>query len=91
VLPVNRSTFFSCWDFGARELKDDNIHDQIRAAIEKHDISADQDVGTLGRRRSETDFQVSRYWLKAFLKTRWKGTAHNELALQSGRQLISFS
>jgi hypothetical protein len=88
ALPVNGSTLFTSRPI-CNQLKGDNIYNQVGAAIEQHDVSADQDVGTFRRRRSETDFQVLRNGLKAFLKAWWKSSTHDELALQSGRQLIS--
>jgi hypothetical protein len=58
-----------------------DVDDQVGSAIQQHDVSSDQDVCALRRRRSQAHFQILGYGLQAFLEAWRKCATHHQLSL----------
>ena len=69
-------------------LEGKNINDQIRLAVEKHKMTADQNVCAIGWRRGQSALQFDRHWIEVLLQTRRKRTVADQLFLKTRRQPV---
>ncbi len=58
-----------------------DVDNQVGSAIQQHDVSSDQDVCALRRRRSQAYFQILGYGLQAFLEAWRQCATHHQLFL----------
>ena len=70
------------------EVKD--IHDHIGSAIQQNDVSSNQYVRAIGRRRRQPTLKLFGTRLETLLEPWWQGTTPRELFFQPWGQLISF-
>jgi hypothetical protein len=68
----------------------DNVDDEIRPAIQQHDVPANDDMRAIRRRRRQPPFQFFRTRLNALLQSWRERAAAHQLLFQSRRQAISF-
>ena len=62
-------------------IEGDDVDNQVGSAIQQHDVSSDQDVCALRRRRSQAYFQIPGYGLQAFLEAWRQCATHHQLFL----------
>jgi hypothetical protein len=58
-------------------LKSENVDDQVRPAVEQHDVAADQDVRAIRRRWRQTLLQRDRNRIQTLLQARGKRSVAN--------------
>jgi hypothetical protein len=66
-----------------------DVEDHVGPLVQQHDVSANDDVGAIGRRRRQLPFEFRREGLNFLLQAWRERPATNELPFQTGRQLIS--
>jgi hypothetical protein len=88
AVPFREMIYPDCDTLLALEVK--NIHDDVRAAIDQHDVASDQDMRASHRRRRQTALELLGTG-HHFLAQAWRqGSTHSQLLFESGRQLIPF-
>ena len=66
----------------------ENVHNDIGPAIQQDNVSPNQYVLALRRRRRQLPFQILRTWLQPFLETWRKLAAPHKLSFQAWRQPV---
>src|SRR6202008_89465 len=66
----------------------EDVDDHVCSAIEEHNVTTDENMRAVGRRRGQTALQFLEAGVHALLKTWGKRAAANERWFQAGRQLI---
>jgi hypothetical protein len=80
--------FAGCDTLLALEVK--NIHDDVGATIDQHDVASDQDMRASPGRRGHTPLELLRARHHFPSQTWRQGSAHSQLPFESGGQLIPF-
>ena len=68
----------------------EDIGNQIGSPVQQNNMSADNDMREIWRRRRQAPLKIRRARLDFFLQSRRKRSSHNELPFQTWRQLVAF-
>ena len=63
------------------EFEMEDVYDHIGAAVQKYDVSADEHVRAIRRRRWQAALEIFRAVVHTLLQTWRQGAAHDQLAL----------
>lgn len=72
-------------------LKMKNVHNDIGSAIQQNNVSTNQYVRAIRRRRRQPTFQLLRTWLEPLLQSWRKLATPHKLSFQPWRQPVSLS
>src|SRR5215472_10071131 len=73
-----------------RCIQPEDVTDLKGGAVVHHEVATDNYVYVVRRRRRKHHFQLTRARLYLLLQSRRQSSIHNQLALQPGRQMITF-